>query len=338
MGFSGSKRYDSRQVVSEILYLKEDDVRQTFTMAEAIEVARRGLEADAHGKVTGDKFYMHLDENSFIKPFSGYMQGEDYAFVKTFTYVPANLDKPDLPTTGSQVLIYESQTGRCVCLMEANWITGLKTGASSVLTAQRLGRTKSRYLVIFGAGLLGEMHLRGLATCFDLERVTLIDIDEGKAQRLAARLTAELGLIVEATPLTERERVVREADLIVTVTTGDQPLIELAWLKPGVFVARLGSYQEIALDVITGADKFVVDRWMYVSYRVPELKQLIASGNFGPQNLHAEWLDIVAGRRPGRESQAERIVYIALGIWGEYSSLLPEVYRRALERGLGRKI
>lgn len=323
--------------MGKILFLQEEDIRQTLDVGEAIEIAGQGLDADARGQVVGDKFYMHIDKQSFIKPFSGYMQGEAYAFVKTFSFFPANAQRSK-STTGSQVLLFDASSGELVCLMEADWITGLKTGASSAITAQRLARSDSRQLVIFGAGLQGEMHLRALASCFDLERLTLLDIQEHKALLLAERLAAELELPVLATPLSERESVAREADILVTVTTGNQALLEYSWLKPGAFVARLGSYQELALDVITEADKLIVDNWAYISPRIPEIKQLIASCNFGPQNLHAEWLDVVASKRPGRESPTEIIVYIALGIWGEYAALLPEVYRRALERSLGRML
>jgi ornithine cyclodeaminase len=138
--------------------------------------------------------------------------------------------------------------------------------------------------------------------------------------------------------LADRERAVRQADIVITVTTGDQPLVERAWLRPGAFVARLGSYQEIALDVIIDADKVVVDNWRYVRPRIPELKVLGQEGRFGFEDVHAEWPDVVAGRRPGRESPDELVVYIALGIWGEYAAILPEVYRRARALGLGHRL
>jgi ornithine cyclodeaminase len=123
--------------------------------------------------------------------------------------------------------------------------------------------------------------------------------------------------------------------VIITVTTGNQALVELDWLRPGSFVARLGSYQEVALDVITGADKLVVDNWGYVRARIPELEMLDREQGFGIDDLYAEWPEIVAGNKPGRETPDERIVYIALGIWGEYAAVLPELYRRAREGGLG---
>jgi ornithine cyclodeaminase len=166
----------------------------------------------------------------------------------------------------------------------------------------------------------------------------VVDILPDAAEAYAAELGPEVGFPVESVPLEDREQAVRAADIIFTVTTGDQPLVERAWLRPGAFVARLGSYQEVALDVITGADKVIVDNWGYVRPRIPELKVLAQEGRFGPEDVHAEWPEIVAGRKPGRESSGEVIVYIALGIWGEYAAILPEVYRRARALRLGQQL
>jgi len=68
-------------IPKSILYLSEDDVQQTLTVAEAVDLAEKGIKADAAGNVNGDKFYMDVGDNGFIKPFSGYIEGEEYAFV-----------------------------------------------------------------------------------------------------------------------------------------------------------------------------------------------------------------------------------------------------------------
>lgn len=322
-------------VPHSILYLREGDVQQTLDVAQAVDLAERGIRADAAGQVAGDKFYMHLGEVGFIKPFSGYLHGEELAFVKTFSFFPANPARFDCPTTSSMILLFDAETGLPVCLMEGGWVTGLKTGASTAVTAAYLARSDAKAVTIFGAGNLGRMHLRALACRFSLRRAYVIDILPQAATACAADLGPDLDLPIEPVPLDGRERAVRESDLVITVTTGDQPLIERGWLQPGAFVARLGSYQEVALDVITKADKVIVDNWHYVRPRIPELDMLDRQAGFGFEDIYAEWPDIVAGRRPGRESDREVIVYIALGIWGEYAAILPEVYRRARSMGLG---
>jgi ornithine cyclodeaminase/alanine dehydrogenase-like protein (mu-crystallin family) len=179
------------------------------------------------------------------------------------------------------------------------------------------------------------MHLRALRHRFTLRRANVVDIIPDAAAAYAEELAPEVGFEVRPVPLQEREGAVRASDIVFTVTTGDQSLVELEWLKPGAFVGRLGSYQEIALEVLTGADKVIVDNWHYVRPRIPELEMLAQSGTFGREDIYAEWPEIVGGRRPGRESVEEVIVYLALGIWGEYAAILPEVYRRALSLGLG---
>jgi ornithine cyclodeaminase/alanine dehydrogenase-like protein (mu-crystallin family) len=321
-----------------ILYLTESDVQRTLTPAEAVDLAERGIKADATGQVAGDKFYMEVGQAGFIKPFSGYLADEEYAYVKTFSFFPGSAEKYGRPTTSSMVLLFDAETGLPICLMEAGWVTALKTGASTAVTASYLARPGASTVLIFGAGTLGCMHLRALQHRFPLERAWIIDRIPEAAARYSAELGAEMVFPVEAVPLDERRAVVEQADMIFTVTTGSQALVERSWLRPGAFVARLGSYQEIALEVITDVDKVVVDKWHYVSSRVPELKTLAKEGRFDFRDVYAEWPDIVSGRKPGRESSDDIITYIALGIWGEYATILPEVYRRALELGIGTRL
>jgi len=325
-------------VPGAILYLTEADVQQTLTVAEAVDLAEKGIKADAAGQVAGDKFYMDVGDNGFIKPFSGYLLGEELAFVKTFSFFPANPERFGRGTTSSMVLLFDAETGLPVCLMDGGWITALKTGASTTVTAAYLARPDAAKVVIFGAGTLGRMHLRGLPHRFSLRHAYIVDVLPQAAEAYVAELGPEMDFPVEAVPLEGRERVVRDADVVFTVTTGDQALVERDWLRPGAFVARLGSHQEIALDVITKADKVVVDDWHYVRPRIPELKMLAQEGRFGPDDVYAQWPEIVGGRKPGRESPDEVITYIALGIWGEYAAILPEVYRRAKALGLGQRL
>jgi ornithine cyclodeaminase/alanine dehydrogenase-like protein (mu-crystallin family) len=325
-------------VPKSILYLTETDVRRTLTVAEAVDLAEKGIRADGAGRVAGDKFYMDVGDAGFIKPFSGFLLDEGLAFVKTFSFFPGNPERFGCPTTSSMVLLFDADSGLPVCLMEGSWVTALKTGASTAVTAAYLAQPAATSVTIFGAGTLGRMHLRALHHRFTLVRAYVVDILPHVAEEYARELGAELGFPVEAVPLAERERAVRDSDMVITVTTGDQALVERDWLRPGAFVARLGSYQEVALNVITEADKVVVDDWHYVRPRIPELQALAEQERFGEEDLHAEWPDIVAARRPGRESSEEVVVYIALGIWGEYAAILPEVYRRAQELGMGQTL
>lgn len=319
----------------DILYLTEDEVAQCMTPSEAIRLAEKGIAADGAGRVAGDKFYMHLGDDGFIKPFSGYLAGEDYAFVKSFSFFEGNL-AAGLPVTDSMVILFDARTGFPACVMEANWITAMKTGASTAVTAKYLSHSDSKVLTIFGAGGLGRTHLLCFNEVFNLDEVRVVDVIPEASEAFASEMSRATGLSI-LTPATP-EAAVRGADLIVTVTTGSAANVKLAWLKPGAFIARMGSYQEVALDLLLQVDKLVVDRWTYVSHRVPEIIELVKTGKLGEEDVHAEWPDIIAGRAAGRESQDEIILYIALGIWGEYAAILPAVLRKAQALGLGKRL
>ena len=322
-------------IPKEILYLTETEVQQTLTVAEAVDLAERGIVADAVGQVNGDKFYMDVSESGFIKPFSGYLAGEEYAFVKTFSYFPTNPEKYTRPTTSSMVILFDAETGLPACIMEAGWVTGLKTAASTAVTTAYLARPESETVTIFGAGTLGRLHLLAVAERFKLKQAFFVDILPEVAEACAAELEPVMGFSVKAVTIEDRENVVRKSDVIFTVTTGSQALIEHSWIKPGAFIARLGSYQELDHDVIIKADKVIVDSWKYVSPRIPEIVELVEKGQFSFNDVYAEWPNIVAGKVSGRESSEEIIVFIALGIWGEYAAILPEVYRKARSLSLG---
>jgi len=325
-------------VPESILYLTESDVEQAMTIGLAVDLAEKGIKADAAGDVVGNKFYMNVGDAGFIKPFSGYINGEEWAYVKTFSFFGQNPERFAVGTTSSMIILFDAETGLPGCIMEGAWITAVKTGASSAVTTAYLARPDSKTVTIFGAGMLGRTHLQALTHRFDLEKAFVLDLLPEAAEKYAADLQPEMDFPIEVVPLEDRERAVREADIVMTVTTGNRPVVERAWLRPGTFVARLGSYQEVTLDVITEADKVVVDSWHYVSPRVPEVITLVDEGRFGEEDLHALWPDVVGGRKPGRETDEEIIIYMALGIWGEYAAILPEVYRQARAKGLGRVV
>ncbi len=316
----------------QLIYLTESEVKKCITVKEAVQLAEKAGVADGEGKVVGDKFYMNIGENGFVKPFSGYVDGEDYAYIKTFTMFPENASK-DLPRTVSNVMLLDAKTGLTVCFMEGTWVTGLKTGSSTAAVVKNLAKKDSKVLAIFGAGTQGRSHIEAINEVMDIDEVRIFNRTHEKAVQFAEEMGAKLGLKI--VPTTTKQETVEGADVVVTVTTGSDTLVEKEWLKPGALVCRMGSFQEINPEVILGADKFIVDRWKYVSPRAPEIKQLVEEGKISEDSIHGTWPEIAAGNLVGRESDDEIIVYAGLGIWGEYASILGQVYKNAIEKGIG---
>ena len=152
--------------------------------------------------MAGDKFYMTVGDG-FLKPFSGYLAGEDLAYVKNFSFFEGNAAQ-GLPVTDSQVLLYEAGTGLPVAIMEANWITGLKTGASTAATARRLARSDARVVTIFGAGESGRHHGEAMDTLLELEELRIVDTAPEAAQRYAAEMAGRVRAPIRVVDSAER--------------------------------------------------------------------------------------------------------------------------------------
>lgn len=116
-------------------------------------------------------------------------------------------------------------------------------------------------------------------------------------------MSAELG--IDVIPVDSNEQAVRGSDIVITVTTGKDELVRKEWLEPGMFIAKVGSYQEIDFSVLEGVDKLVVGWWEYVSHRVPE----IAETNTRREDVYAELAEVVLGTKTGRESELEKILH-----------------------------
>ena len=102
------------------------------------------------------------------------------------------------------------------------------------------------------------------------------------------------------------QEAVAVADLVLTCTSANAKLVEAEWLGPGVFVCALGR-NELADAVYRTADKVVMDSWE-LSQESSDVRGLVARGVLARDTLHAELGEIVTGRKPGRQSPAERIV------------------------------
>lgn len=319
----------------EILYLSETDVKACLNMKKAIDLCEEGERLTGYGEAADDKFYLPIKEGLVFKPFAGYLKSKDIVAAKIFTLAKNNPGK-GLPASTSFGLIYDVTTLLPLAILDANWLTGVKVGASSSVAAKYLSKKNSSIVGIIGAGLQGRTHLEGLREVFKLKEVRVADIIKESRERYAKEMSEKFNINVIA--VDSVEQAVKGADIVVTVTTADEPLINKDWVEPGMTILKLGSYQEIDLGIITSVDKVVVDKWEFISHRSKEIIELLEAGIFSRKNIYAEITEIVAGKTVGRVNDEETILFIALGMGGDYVALFSDLYNTAKDLGVGQKL
>ncbi|MGO4139096.1 ectoine utilization protein EutC [Rhizobium brockwellii] len=217
---------------------------------------------------------------------------------------PGFFDNPKigLPSTNGMMVLLSSRTGMVQALLLDNgYLTDVRTAAAGAVAAKHLSRENASVAAIFGAGMQARLQLEALTLVRSIREARIWARDAAKAQSVAAELAAKLGFPVIATP--DARGAVTGADLIVTTTPSETPIIEAGWLEPGQHLTAMGSdaehKNEIDPAAIASADLYVADS-LKQTRRLGELHHAIDAGLVAGDAVFAELGQIVAGRTPGR--------------------------------------
>ncbi len=254
---------------------------------------------------------------------------------KVITVFPGNSDTPFDSHVGV-VLLFGAQHGELLAIADASSITAIRTAAVSGLATRLLARPDAHDLAILGAGVLALPHLDAIRAVREVRRVRVWSRSVGRAREWAARAEEARGIRIEVCDAAQQA--VDGADMVCTITASRVPVLESAWLAPGVHVNAVGASLPHAreLDSATVASaRFFVDRRESTlaesgDFLVPRSEGLITDSH-----IVAELGDLVTGRALGRTSASERTVFKSLGLAVEDVAALRVLYDRATASGRG---
>ncbi len=241
-----------------------------------------------------------------------------------------------LPSELGLLTLYDPQTGVPLSIMDATLITACRTGAMTAVGARYLARPDSRVLGHVGARGTALWNVVLLDELFDLDEIRITsrrpESREAFAQELAT--VTDTRVRVAATP----EETFDGADILVEASrlTEPEPLLRTAWVKPGAFVVPYGTISAVELDLLDVMDKVVVDDWREAqSGRFGALRRHVDTGRLSAASLYAELGQIVAGHRPGRERNDERILLWHRGLAILDIAVGVAILRRAEQQDIG---
>ncbi len=311
-------------------------------MKEALEETEKVLGLHALGQVNlPTKVIMDLGEKERgrINALPAYLGGDyDVGGVKWIAGFPPNPRKYGIPRANAIIILNDSWTGMPLAVMDGTFISAMRTGAVTGVGAKYLARKDSSVVAMIGNGPQAYTQIQALhAALPKLEEVRAFDIAREVSVSFASFVSKELGL--KAAVVDSAEQAVVGADVIVTVTVADEPIVKEKWLKEGYYFSHVGSYTEEEEEVILNASKIVVDDWESVLHRVtPSLAQMYLKGQLGRERIYADIGEIIVGKKPGRESDQERIFFSPIGLGSEDVALAYRIYKMAAEKGLGVKL
>lgn len=319
--------------MSSLLYLSGDDVsRCGLTMAAVIEVVERAYAEKGAGRTESPpKLGVHLPPpDSFIHAMPAYVPSAGAAGMKWVASFPGNRAL-GLPSISGLIVLSDVETGLPLAVMDGSWVTTMRTGAVTAVAARRLARADSSVAAILGCGVQGRSNLLALTEVLPLTEVRAFDTDTTAARRYADGVGAETGLAVGAAE--SAHAAVDGADVVVTagpILLRSHRTLRAGWLKAGAFLATVDYDSYVHPAALAELDLYCTDD-------APQLLAARERGYFREiPELHADLGELVAGTRPGRQSDEQRTGISHLGLAICDIAVAAAIHRRAMERGIGR--
>jgi alanine dehydrogenase len=321
------------------LILSRADVLDLLSLRDCTDAVERAFRLHAEGRTLGPGVLaVPATEGSFHIKAAGLVAERSYFAAKTNANFPDNPRRCGRPTIQGTIVLADATTGTPLAVMESGSVTALRTGAATAVAAKYLARPDARTATLVGCGVQGEIQLAAIAAALPLQHAWVLDTDPARAERLATRAEANLGIRVEAGR--DLRAALRGSDVCVTCTPSRQPIVFRDDITAGTFIAAVGAdnrgKQELE-PVLVASSTLVVDVLDQCA-EIGELQHALAAGLMTREGVHAELGEVVAGRRPGRRGDEEITIFDSSGTALQDVAAAIVVYEKALASGRGTEV
>jgi len=298
-----------------MVFLDEEQVRKHLRMADLIPAMEKALIDFSAGKATQPvRQVISVDPPGGFYGIMPALTPEGLG-QKIVTFYPPNAAK-GIPTHMALIVLNDSQTGAPLAIMDGRLITEMRTAAVSAAATKLLIPKDAKVLAILGSGVQARSHFEALRLVRSFEEIRVWSQTKSHAERFAKEINAKV---------TSQEDAVRGADVIVTVTSSNTPILKGAWLKRGCHVNAVGAcrhdWRELDDDAMRNSVVFVDSR----EAAMKESGDAILSG----AKIYAELGEALADKVDIKPS--ETTIFKSLGMAVEDIAAALLIYRAATE-------
>jgi len=317
---------------NQLLYLSQDDVTAVgLTMAEIIEALEIAFREKGEGRTEmPPKPGIHPGGgDNFIHAMPAYIPALKAAGVKWVSGFPEN-NKLGLPYITGLLILNNPETGLPISVMDCVWITAMRTGAATSLSARYLARPESSVVGVLGCGVQGRTNVEALNVFFPLKQVKAYDVNPEAVGRYVKEIGSRFNL--EVVPVATPREAVTGCDIVVTagpILKKPHATIHAGWLDEGAFASLVDFDSYWHADAMRETTKFCTDD-------TQQLRHYQQTGYFQEiPMLYADLGELVTGQKPGRETPTERTMTTNLGLALDDMAVAPIIFRKAVEKELG---
>nr|WP_300004118.1 ornithine cyclodeaminase family protein [Tissierella sp.] len=328
-----------------IIILKESDIKEIFSMKDAIKASKDALELYSKGE-SDIPLRVNIDvpeENGQSLYMPGYVSGARALGVKIVSTYPDN-SKIGLETISSMMVMKDSATGEINAIMDGNYLTKLRTGAVSGAATDLLARKDAKIFALIGTGGQARTQLEAILNVRAIQEVRVSGRDKEKGQKFADAMMEEFGQAfnVSIKFVENSDEAIDGADIITTATTSPRPVFDGRLVKKGAHINGVGSFtptmQEIDPYTLNHAEKIYLDTRDGVLNECGDFIIPIESGEFSKDKITGELGEAIAGKIKSRENDEEITLFNTVGSAVLDLVTAKRIYDKAVKEEKGSRI
>lgn len=311
-----------------IRYLTEADIKQLITMDIALEWTGRALRDRALGEAIDiPRVRTHIPQGiqhvlQAAAPRLGYI-GFKYYYTRP---------------TGKTFYVHliDIETGKLAAIMQAVWMSMVRTGAASGIATQALAKPDASVVGQIGSGFQGIGQLEAVCAVRRIRKAKVYSRNREKLAAFCDSMSRKLGIPVE--PVDSAKAAVAGSDIVNVITKSATPVLEGAWLEPGQHINAAGSNAlnraEIDEAAVERCTLITVDARGTAQAECGDLYPLVKRGRKGWEDF-VEIGDVLAGKAQGRSSAGDITLYESHGMGIQDLYVGAKMLELARERNIG---
>jgi alanine dehydrogenase len=307
-----------------VLFLSENDVRALLSPPLMLDALEAGFRSYSTGAASVPPRSAARTGAGLLGAMPGWVEGGGLV-IKAVSVFPGNAES-GRPSHQGVIALFDERDGTPLCVMDAAYITAMRTGGAAAVSVRLLARPQATTLAILGAGVQGHSHLATVGLVREFTRIRVASRNRDRAERLAA-------LDPRCVVVDRFEEAIRDADVVCCCTDSHHPVTRYEWLSRGAHVTSVGGTfgHELDADTIRLCRVFV--EWRGAAEHPPPAGAHELQGR-DPATV-TELGEVVAGLRSGRQTSEEITVYKSTGTAVEDAVVARLVYDAALSAGAG---
>ncbi len=295
-------------------FIDREEVARRLTYEICIPIVRNAMIAFSKGETKQLlRSILPLSEGRMFGIMPGAMGAHSVFGAKLISVFHDNFGKGTQSHQGV-VVLFHPDSGAPLCVVHAGEITAIRTAAASAVATGALARKNAHRLALLGYGEQAATHARAIAKVRDLSSIIVWGRSPDRARAFAEHINKELAIPAAAAPTVAEA--VAEADIICTLTSAYEPILQGAWVRPGTHINVVGSSYagpaEIDSDLVVRS-RFIADSRESVLHQGAEFLRAKAAGLIAGDHIVAEIGQVLAGEIAGRRTGEEITLYKSLG-------------------------